>query len=92
MRDWVFEKKKKKIHSGEEKLNAKKVIRQHSFLGALDSRLFLVMCFLTEMPRGEGETVIPGFLEASMEHSCSAVQQLFAQTYPTSISTGFLRH
>lgn len=30
--------------------------------------------------------------EASMERSCSAVQQLLAHTYPTSFSTGFLRH
>lgn len=94
MRDWVFEKKNPTnnwIRSGGQKLNAKGVIRQHSSLGASDSRLFLVICFLTEMPRGEGETVIPGFLEASVKHSCSAVQQqLLVQTYPASISTGFL--
>lgn len=79
------------IHSAEQKLNARGVLRQHSSLGALDRRLFLVICFLTEMLRGERDHDTR-ILEASMEHSCSAVQQLLPQTYPTSISTGFLRH
>lgn len=61
MRDWLFEKNPDTFSRTQTK--CWRSTQTHGALGAVDRRLFLVICFLTEMLRGERETVIPGFLK-----------------------------